>query len=110
MTILSDINELKKISKIRRKTVLLLNVKSPDGGRKAQYEYETKFANKIYLANRKPFFKKLYDYAQQCIYAHTGFGYSAIAAISFMDEINSLTDEQFLSWYDNTFVKNERSK
>lgn len=88
--------------------MLKLNVNSPDGGRKAQYEYETKFANKIYLANGKPFFKKLYDYAQQCIYAHTGFGYSSIVAIDFMDKINDMTDEQFLEWYE-AFMQKQKA-
>lgn len=89
--------------------MLKLNVNSPDGGKRKIYEYETKFANKIYLANGKPFFKKLNDYAQQCIYHHTGFGYSAIVAISFIDKINEMTDAQFLEWY-KEFEKKETKR
>ena len=72
-----------------------------EGGRRAIYDYETKFIKKIELAKGLPHYPKIEKWAQDCIYNHTGFGYSAIRAISYMDLVNEMTEKDFIKWAKN---------
>lgn len=78
--------------------MLKLNVNSPENGHQAQYDYETTFSKKIELAKGFPNYAKIENWAQECINAHTGFGYSAIRATVYIDKVNAMTDDEFKQW------------
>lgn len=78
--------------------MLQLTYQTPKGGTSAIFEYETKFANKIKLAENLPAYQKIEKHAQDCIYAHTGFGWHAIVATDFIDKVIAMTDDEFIKW------------
>ena len=65
---------------------------------RAIFNYESNFANKIKLAEGMAGYEKIEKYAQDCIIAHTGFGYQAIVATDFMDKVIAMEDEAFIKW------------
>ena len=69
---------------------------SPDNGHESMYDYEGKFIRKIELAKGLPNYETLEMRAQECLYAHTGFGLSAALARADMNRIIGMSDEQFL--------------
>ena len=74
------------------------NCNSPENGYAAMYEYETKFINKVKLAENLPVYHKLEKSAQSALLAHTGCGLNAIRAIAFIDRISAMTNEEFIAW------------
>ena len=69
---------------------------SPANGHEEMYNYEGKFIQKIELVRGLPHYEILEKYAQECLYAHTGFGLSAILSRADMNRIIGMSDEQFL--------------
>ena len=68
------------------------------GYNSAQHFYEKAFIDKINTLKDLPNFPDIEKFAQKCLDLHTGFGYWAIAAQTYMELATDMDMDAFMEW------------